>query len=131
MVCLFHTHTTHTVIVQCFSEWFVYTTHTLIYSAKVTGSNSTRPTTHHPPTPTHTHTHTLIIFFILCDIICSTCYNISFHSKYKLYTIREVRIDSRKRHCRMMIRDLTSEAARERKTRALRERSPLMTFSLP
>ena len=33
----------------------------------------------------------------------------------------ELRADSRKRHCRMMIRDSTSEAARERKTRALRE----------
>ena len=41
----------------------------------------------------------------------------------------ELRADLRKRHCRMMIRDSTSEAARERKTRALRERSPLMTFS--
>ena len=41
----------------------------------------------------------------------------------------ELRADSRKRHCRMMIRDSTSQAARERKTRTLRERSPLMTFS--
>ena len=41
----------------------------------------------------------------------------------------ELRADSRKRYCRMMIRDSTSEAARERKTCALRERSPLMTFS--
>ena len=41
----------------------------------------------------------------------------------------ELRADSRKWHCRMMIRDSTSEAARERKTRTLRERSPLMTLS--
>ena len=34
----------------------------------------------------------------------------------------ELRVDSRKLYCRMMIRDSTSEAAREQKTRALRER---------
>ena len=42
----------------------------------------------------------------------------------------ELRVDSRKWYCRMMIRDSTSEAARERKTRALRERSLLYSRKL-
>ena len=41
----------------------------------------------------------------------------------------ELRVDSRKWQSRMMIRDSTSVAARERKTHTLRERSPLMTLS--
>ena len=38
-------------------------------------------------------------------------------------------VDSRNLHCRTNSRDSTSEAARERKDQALRERSTVMVFS--
>ena len=41
----------------------------------------------------------------------------------------ESRVDSRNLHCRTSSKDTTSETARERKDRAQRERSPVMTFS--
>ena len=41
----------------------------------------------------------------------------------------ESRVDSRNLHCRTSSKDSTSETARERKDRAQRERSPVMTFS--
>ena len=41
----------------------------------------------------------------------------------------ESRVDSRNLHCRTSSKDSTTEIARERKDRAQRERSPVMTFS--
>ena len=41
----------------------------------------------------------------------------------------ESRVDSRNLHCRTSSKDSMSEIARERKDRAQRERSPVMTFS--
>ena len=41
----------------------------------------------------------------------------------------ESSVDSRNPHCRTNSRDSTSETARERKDRALRERSPVIAFS--